>query len=300
MVSSSPDRRPTIRVLAGLILALALLPLLVTAQRSLIQARTTGQASATHASPPHARAHAAPQTYYLPPPAVLRSLSFGYNELFADLIWIQTITYFSDHLTTDRQLPFIDRYLRVSLALDPHIKGLFRYGAAMLTTIPRGNPPILQAINLLRRGHRLFPRDYHLPLRIGTAYMIDLHTQDAAQRRRWKEEGANWIHRAILLGAKQPWLASLAAQVFTREGKRHVAIQRLQEIFAITQDPATRKQIALKLRQLKAANLVLELRKNRKALARAQRDAGLFYVSTDLFTLLRLPPLGPLEIEPSP
>lgn len=255
-----------------------------------------GRLAALHAPP--TKKKSASQTFFLPPPAVVRTLSFGYNELAADLVWVRCIAYFADHLMTDRDVRHVHRYVETVVALDPQLATSYRYGAAMLTAIPSGNASVHRAISLLKRGHEVAPTDPMIPLRIGIYYIQELKTKSAKQRRAWRVKGASWLHRAILLGAKQPWLASLAAQVYNKEGKRQMAIHTLQEIYAVTQDPETRKQIGLKLRHLKLQGLRDRLRAQSKAFARAQRAAGLEYVSGDLFGLLELPTASAFSLRP--
>ncbi|PID37936.1 MAG: hypothetical protein CSA24_01960 [Deltaproteobacteria bacterium] len=272
------ESRPLTRALIGALLFVLLLPPLV-----LVEGRLAAL------SEPPQKKMAPAQTFFLPPPSVVRTLSFGYNELAADLIWVRCIAYFADHLVTDRDVRHIHRYVETVVALDPYLKTTYRYGAAMLTAIPSGNASIHRAIALLERGHAIFPEDHMIPLRIGIHYLQELKTTSSRERRAWRLMGAGWIHRAILLGAEQPWLASLAAQVYSKEGKRQMAIHSLQELFAVTQDPATRKQIGFKLRQLKLKSLRNRLRSQAKRFADAQREAKLTFVSGDLYALIELP-----------
>jgi hypothetical protein len=274
------SRDPLARVVLAFLLFVALAPLLPVAE---------GWLAGLHAAPKKKRAPS--QTYFLPPPAMVRALAFGYNELAADLVWVRCIGYFADHLASDRDLRHVHRYVATVTALDSQHKAAYRYGAAMLTTIPQGNGMVKRAIELLERGHRWFPQDHKLPLRIGIHYLQNLKTKSRQQRRRWRVEGAGWIHRAILLGAKQPWLPSLAAQVYDKEGKRQMAIHTLQELYAVAQDAKTRKQIGFKLRQLKLQGLGQRLQRQSRAFRAAQREAGLVYISADLFALLELPRL---------
>ena len=194
---------------------------------------------------------AAGEAYYLPPPAVIRALSFGYNELVADLLWVRTIAYFAEHLTSDRDLTHLARHLDNILALDGHFRAVYRYGAAMLMT-EGSNRTTLDAIKLLKHGHERFPDDWQIAFNIGSYYMWELRTKSEAEKAEWTRQGAEWIRRAALLGAHIPWLPSLAAQLFTEQGQRGLAIRHLEELYLTTQDNEMKKQIAAKLRTLKA------------------------------------------------
>lgn len=275
-MSTRDDAHPSLRLGLGVALALALLPLLGLMRIRLAEQRLTGRSTTA-------------QSYYLPAPGVLRALTFGYNELAADLLWVRTIAYFADHVAGDRDMRHLARYLDTTRALDGHFYAVYRYGGAMLTAGSQDNAMVLRAIRLLEAGHRSFPKDHKIAMRIGTLYMMDLRTRSPQERRKWRMRGANWLHRAVLLGASQPWLPSLAAQMYTREGQRQLAIMRLRELYAVIQAPETRRQIANKLRELQAAGMGERLHKQAERFQAAQARAGLPFVSADLYGLLRLP-----------
>lgn len=277
------DAHPLLRLGLGVALALALFPLLGLMRIRLAEQGLTGRSTTA-------------QSYYLPAPGVLRALAFGYNELAADLLWVRTIAYFADHVAGDRDMRHLARYLDTTRALDRHFYAVYRYGGAMLTAGSQDNATVLQAIKLLEAGHRSFPEDHRIAMRIGILYMMDLRARSPEQKNKWRMRGANWLHRAILLGASQPWLPSLAAQMYTQEGQRQLAIMHLRELYAVIQAPETRRQIAMKLRELQAAGLGERLRSQAERFQAAQARAGLSFVSADLYGLLHLPALVPFTL----
>jgi len=229
------------------------------------------------------------ERYYLPPSHVVQALSFGYNEFAADLLWVRTINYFATHIHTDRDLRNLHRYLQVILALDPYFAAVYRYGASMLSIDAGSNETVLQAIAVLEAGHKHFPEKHTYPLKIGMLYANELKTRDVAQKKRWRLRGAHWLRRAILLGADRPWLATLAAQLYSKGGELQMAIHHLQEIYLITQDPAARRQIAAKLRHMQGKGIAAQLKKTHQRLRDAQRDSRIPFVSLDLFLLIDPP-----------
>ncbi len=233
---------------------------------------------------------------------MLRALSFGYNELWADALWIRTIAYFTDHVTGDRDLRHIHRYLKNVIALDDHFKAVYRYGAAMMMSkgARQTNDDVLAAIDLLKRGHAAFPDDDRFPFTIGAYYLTELRTRARAERARWRQMGADWLRRAVLLGADIPWLPSLAAKVYTEQGEREMAIAHLQEMYLVTQDEETRKQIAAKLRSLEARSLADRLRQEGERLAKEYSASAFSFVPLDLYALIRLSPVGPFALEAAP
>lgn len=237
------------------------------------------------------------EAYLLPPAPVLRALAFGYNEVAADLLWVRTIAYFADHAFGDGELDHLARYLDGILALDPNFKAIYRFGAAMLMS--RGgrqtNEDVFRAIHLLERAQRRYPDDYRFPFHLGAYYISELRPATPQQRARWRRIGADWVQRAALIGTDLAWLPNLAAKVYTEQGERELALHQLRELYVVTQDPATKRQIASKLRQLLGRQALDFAREADRVLA-AQRDSPLGFLSPDLFALLRplaLPPFDP-------
>jgi hypothetical protein len=230
--------------------------------------------------------HRLAQRYALPPPSALRTISFGFNEVAADLLWVQTIGYFAEHLTTDRDMRYLGRHLDNVIMLDPRHEAACHYGASMMTSIPSGNKAVFKAIDLLKRAHRIAPKKWSYPLSIGVLYMSELQSRDKKRRDAWRVHGADWIHRAVLLGARAPWLASLSANLLTAAGKREMAIHRLKEAYLVASNDEVRRQIAQKLRHMKLKSLSEELKAAQQSFRARYSKNPLRCVSPTLFLLI--------------
>ena len=241
----------------------------------------------------------APVTYDLPPPSFLPVLSFGYNELAADLIWIQTISYFAEQLIKKRDLGYLRRYTECALILDDRFKAVYRYTPSMYMTHgdKLTNKDVQYAIGLTKRGYKQWPDDWRFPLNIGSYYMFELKTRDKEQKKAWKRTGADWIREAALIGAGIPWLPSLAAKIYSEQGQRDLAIRHLREIFLATKDERMRRDIRFKMRQLQAEQMFSEVDAAAKAFSRAFKASALNFVSEDLFVLVRLEPIKPFSLD---
>jgi hypothetical protein len=237
------------------------------------------------------------ESYSLPPASLVRALSFGFNELGADLIWVRTIGYYADHLLSDRDVRHLERYLDTILALDDRFAAIYRYGPTMLLTGTgtRDATAVWAAIRLLKRAVRTYPDDWRHAFYLGSYYLTELRGTPK-ERAAYKREGAGWVHRAALLGADSPWLPNLAAKVYNEQGQRDIAIRHLQELYVTTQDPEMRVQIEGKLKELEARQFLDEARAAAEAFAAARKESGLSFVPPDLFSLLWLPPLRPFAL----
>jgi len=246
-----------------------------------------------------ARDKLAPVSYNLPPPTFLPVLSFGYNELAADMIWIKTISYFAEQLLKKQDLGYLQHYTECALTLDRRFRAVYRYIPSMYMT--RGdalsNKEVQYAIRLLKRGYKQWPDDWVFPLNIGTYYMFELKTDKREQKLAWKRIGADWIREAALIGADIPWLPSLAAKIYSEQGQRDLAIRHLQEIYLATKDEKMRQDIRFKLRQLKAEQMLSEADAAAKQFAADFKASPVSYISQDLFVLLRSDPPPPFSLD---
>jgi len=239
------------------------------------------------------------ELYRLPPKELLKAMSLGYSELGADLLWVRTISYFGDHLTADRKLPHLKRYLHAILSFDEHFKAIYRYGSAMLMSQgpQKENEVVWTAIDLLERAHRFFPDDYMFPLHLGAYYMSELRNPNKAIRARWRRIGAEWVHRAALIGTNMPWLPSLAANIYNEQGQRDLAIQHLEELYLTTQDEKMKQQITSKLLHLKVEKLSDDLHRFSKRFNERYSTSTLSFVPADLFVLVDAPDLPPFRLQ---
>ncbi len=257
-----------------------------------------------------ARDKVAPATYNLPPSKFLPMLSFGYTELAADMIWIQTISYFAEQLINKQGLPHLQRYTECALALDDRFKAVYRYTPSMYMTAgdKTTNREVNYAIALSSRGYKEWPDDWRFPLNIGTYYMFELKpscpkgfkypcSRSRKQKAAWRRKGADWIREAALVGAEIPWLPSLAAKIYSEQGQRDLAIRHLQEIYLATKDERMRRDIRFKLRQLKAEQMLSEVDTAAKKFREAFKSSPVSYISEDLFILVGLEPYRPFSLE---
>lgn len=236
-----------------------------------------------------ARDAATLEAYNLPPANFLRASTFGYNELAADMVWIRAINYFTDQLFDNKQTIHMKRYLDTIITLDDQFKEVYLFGPAMLLSVSNAkatDAEVLAAIDLLEASVKAFPDDWTFPHMLGSYYLFELKGQDKAEKDNYKRIGAEWIQRAALLGAKQPWLTSLAAKVLSEQGQRELGIRHLQEMYMATQSEKVRRQILMRLKSLKEEALASDLSRAGKTFVDEYKKSPLNFVSADLYILL--------------
>ena len=236
-----------------------------------------------------ARDAAAQQEFNLPPVSILRASTFGYNELAADLVWVRTINYFTDQLFRSKEMVHIKKYLDTIIALDSQFKEIYIYGPSMLLSL-RGlkytNREVMSAIEILKQAVEAFPEDWSFPKMLGSYYLFELKGKDTAEKDSFSRQGAEWIRRAALLGAKEPWLTSLAAKVLSQQGQRELAIRHLQEMYMTTQNDKVRQEIRMRLMALKEEQLASDLSQAGNQFVDRFNKSPLNYIPANLFILL--------------
>lgn len=236
----------------------------------------------------------APEVPFAPSPSAARLTSLGYHELAADLLFFRLVGYFGG---TKPEASAVANLVEAIVALDPDYRRIYAWGGrAMVAGINRGvsREHQLRAIRVLEIGMQHFPDDYKLPQLAGEIYLLDLRTDDPAERRAWNERGTALLDRSLRKPNAPAGYATYVATVRTQLGQKQRAIDGLRELLVITDDLGARQQILDKLAELEGADSadlaseLLELR--RKFLDAWKRDRP--YMPPSLYVLLgaRRPP----------
>jgi len=189
---------------------------------------------------------------FTPSPAVAPFVSLGYRELTADLLLARLMPYFGG---TENTAEGVAGLCEAIVAVDPQFRRIYEWCARAMTLARRGvdQRTSLRAIALLEAGIRELPDDWRLPYTAGQIYMLDLQTDDPAQRRAWNERGAALIEAAIRKPNAPAGAATTAAVLRTKLGQRQRAIDGLREMLLITSDDDARRRILDKLAELSHA-----------------------------------------------
>jgi hypothetical protein len=195
-----------------------------------------------------------PTTYdqpYAPSPEAAPFVALGYRELLADVLWGRMLGYLGGRHDTAAGVRAL---VEATAAADPHFWPVWETGARAMISAHHGvdRSTYLAAIALLEQGMKVFPDRYELPELAGTIYTVDLHTRDPAEKRRWEEQGALLIEKAIRMPDAPAGDATFATYLRTKLGQRERAVRELREMLLITDDRSARKEMLKKLAQLEA------------------------------------------------
>jgi hypothetical protein len=198
---------------------------------------------------------------YAPVPAAAPMITLGYRELSADLLFLRLKGYFGGRENTANGIASL---VEAIIALDPHYRRIYEWGARATTLASRGvdNAAFLRALAILDTGAHAFPDDWKLPFLAGEIYTQDLQTQDPAQRRAWDERGTLLTEQALRKPNAPAEAATWAATMRTRLGQHQRAVDGLREMLLVTDDAAARQRLITKLAELErtsASELASEL-----------------------------------------
>ena len=183
--------------------------------------------------------------YYFAPPESIQNFAFGYNDVYADLLWIRYIQN-ADYCNYEQGLPKYDGKTRYKCH-----KGWAYYMAHAITELaPRFKKPYLLSGTMLsvivgdKEGARLisekavkqFPNDWDVYFHAGYHYLIELDQP---------EQAARSLLKAAQLGGPI-WLYSLSAKLYTKAGRLNVAEKLLKKV--IEEDPESQYIKTLKER----------------------------------------------------
>jgi hypothetical protein len=188
----------------------------------------------------------------LPSPEAAPFLFLGYRELGADITWARLLVYYGSSRIGESDFRYLRRFIDNVIALDPRFEKLYRWAAYAVTFKQNRatQEEFRLSVHYLERGIREFPERYELFWLLGLRYWLDLEPKDEAERRRFRERGAELIEIAMRKPDAPPDLATFAASLRSRMGQRERAMSELREMILTTDNPQARRRMLARLREL--------------------------------------------------
>lgn len=173
-------------------------------------------------------------------------LSFGYQEVLADSMWIrsvQDLDYCEEKISQNlcRNQGWLFQMLDTVTNLSPHFRLPYAAGALALTVIISD---IDGATKLFEKGVRAFPNDW--PILYRAAYHFLYEVKD-------KKRAAELLIQAGQNGAPS-WVFSLAGRLYSDSGHLELAENLLREMEQSQQDPKLIDRIRKKIRSIKESS----------------------------------------------
>jgi hypothetical protein len=201
------------------------------------------------------------ETVVAPQAAKMTVGLFG-RELTADLLWIRTLVYAGSGIAQTGAFVHLDQLIRAVMTADPKFQAIYKFAAYEIThrNERATQEEFLLSVGYVEKGIKEFPDNYELFWIGGLRYYMDMWSEDPAQRRRWKERGAELIEEAMRKPDAPPGLATFAATLRTKLGQTEHAKRDLIEMIRMTENPSEREKLVARLRHLAAdeADAVLD------------------------------------------
>ena len=175
---------------------------------------------------------------YLPQGEYLRVAVLGYEQVVADLLWIQAIQAMGERKVTGEAGHWIYRALDVITTLDPKFVHVYESGGIALVTLV---VLVEESNRILEKGIQYNPGVWTLPYLLGFNYYFELHDDAKA---------ADYIARASRLPGAPEYLAPLAARLYVSAREPQVAIDFLARMYEQTSDENVKQILERRLKEV--------------------------------------------------
>jgi tetratricopeptide (TPR) repeat protein len=146
------------------------------------------------------------EVLFIPSAKAVKRMSLGYTGLLADIYWTRAVQYFgAHHAASAEEYDLLGPLLDITVTLDPKLEPAYIFGAVFLAQKPpsgAGRPDL--AVNLVERGIKEFPNDWHLYFDLGFIHYMERKDYIAA---------AQAFERGSKVPGAHPWLQVLAANM---------------------------------------------------------------------------------------
>jgi tetratricopeptide (TPR) repeat protein len=175
---------------------------------------------------------------YLPKGEYLRVAVFGYEQVVADLLWIQAIQAMGERTVTKEAGQWIYRALDVITTLDPKFVRVYETGGIVLVTLV---VLVEESNRILEKGIQYNPDYWPLPYLLGFNYYFESHDDARA---------ADYIAKASRLPGAPEYLAPLAARLYASAREPQVAIDFLARMYEQTSDENVKQVLEQRLKEV--------------------------------------------------
>jgi tetratricopeptide (TPR) repeat protein len=119
---------------------------------------------------------------FIPSAKAVKRMSLGYTGLLADIYWTRAVQYFgAHHVAKAEEYDLLAPLLDITVTLDPKLEPAYKFGAIFLAEEPpagAGRPDL--AVELIERGIKEFPDDWHMYFHLGFIEYMERHDYIAA------------------------------------------------------------------------------------------------------------------------
>ena len=184
---------------------------------------------------------------YLPDAEYLDLASMGYEEVVADMLWLQAIQVMGERKVSEAAGRWLYRAFDIMTTLAPSFVRVYEAGGLALTTLvvlPE------ESNRLLMKGAEHNPTEWKLPFYLGINYYFEL-SDDA--------KAAEYMAQASHVPGAPPGLAAIAANLFASAKSPQQAVDILAAAYHNTTDESAKQLLELRLKIMLAERDLVEL-----------------------------------------
>ncbi len=176
--------------------------------------------------------------FYLPIDKYAQLISFGYNNVLADIIWMKTLVYTGEHLKSDRNFKYLVSLLNAVTSLDPRFFYPYRFAG---TILPWEAHDTDSAIKILQKGLRYLPDNWYLWFITGFIYLYFKENYRKA---------AFYFKEAATKPGRPLFVVSLAGKLLAKENDADTALKILWEVYKNTRNEETKRKILRRIKMI--------------------------------------------------
>ena len=178
---------------------------------------------------------------FVPSATFLRHASLGYQTMVADLMWIRATQTFGKEIMSnkkwERRHKFLFPFLELTVSLDPHFIGAYRFGGLLLSVVKQYD----NAIALYEKGYAANPDRWEMPHDLGRLYFLDLKDY---------EKALYWWKITDTLPGRPEYIPRFLPRLYAQSGHREIAIQLWLELLDVAEQFSFRVIIKQELEKL--------------------------------------------------
>lgn len=179
----------------------------------------------------------------LPKGEYLKVAALGYDQLFADILWLRVVQLIGEHTVTESAYDWIYHALDVLTTLDPKFAYAYQVGGVTLSTL--ANQPA-KANALLAKGVRENPEIWQLPFYIGFNDYFYLNDYKSA---------AENMARAAQIPGRPDYVPRLATRLFVQAGETRTAVEFLGRMAEESKDDKVKEALRQRLEEILAGRI---------------------------------------------
>ena len=219
----------------------------------------------------------------LPKGEYLKPAVIGYEQLAADIIWLQAIQVIGENTVTPGGYDCVYHALDVVTTLDPKFAYAYQLGGVTLSVL--GKAPENSNL-LLIKGMRENPDVWQIPFYIGFNNFFYLNDYGRA---------AEYMAKASELPGHPAYLPKLAARLYVQAGNPDVALDFLMQMHKETGDEKVRATLGERIKEViveRDARFLEEAIKRYKDVYKAYPERLIELVERDVITEVPHEPFG--------